>query len=343
MTTSDQFELGKCIGQGTYGAVYELIGHEPPAVMKYMPCGNAEQLKIFKNECEALIKIHHGNIVRLYRHVEEKDRVGIVMEYCQKGPLKGVLLDPNITYSMNTVLTWGIQLFDAIDHMYQKHKLVHRDIKPDNIFLTNEYQLKIGDFGLVKAVGDETVAGTCMGTPRYMSPPDMKDDGVRNVYEQMRDIKDSHRNDVYSLGLVMWEIMERRTIFTNYERSGMFDRDQLLFDIALKRLTEIEPPECQSEIQKIISRCTNFQRIHRPAASEVLDFLNQTQKGIATFASLISLPTAQATNRSSTSQKRKAIIEKSIDNFGDDGEKTFLGNGGFGAVYLLKNHKPYDF
>ncbi|CAJ0952950.1 unnamed protein product, partial [Mesorhabditis belari] len=48
-------------------------------------------------------------------------------------------------------------------------------------------------------------------------------------------------------------------------------------------------------------------------------------------------------SRSSTSRKRNAIIEKSIDNFGDDGEKTFVGNGGFGAVYLLKNHKPYNF
>ncbi|CAJ0958352.1 unnamed protein product, partial [Mesorhabditis belari] len=143
------------------------------------------------------------------------------MEYCEKGPLKGVILDPTITYSMNTVLTWGIQLFDAIDHMYQKHQLVHRDIKPDNIFVTNEYQLKIGDFGLVKVVGDGTVTGTFgIGTQRYMSPPEMKEDGAqRDVYEQIEkaDVSNSHRNDVYSLGLVMWEIIERRTIFTNYE------------------------------------------------------------------------------------------------------------------------------
>ncbi|CAJ0916188.1 unnamed protein product, partial [Mesorhabditis belari] len=127
------------------GQVYELIGHEPSAVIKYMFCGDEEQLKIFK---------------------KEEKRVGIVMEYCQKGPLKRVILDPTITYSMNTVLTWGIQLFDAIKHMYQKHKLE-------------------------------------------------------------ADVSNSHRNDVYSLGLVMWEIIERRTIFTNYETSGVFDRKHL--------------------------------------------------------------------------------------------------------------------
>ncbi|CAJ0916132.1 unnamed protein product, partial [Mesorhabditis belari] len=139
------------------------------------------------------------------------------MEYCPKGPLKGVILDPTITYSMNTVLTWGIQLFDAIDHMYQKQKLLHRGIKPDNIFVTNDYKLKIGDFGLVKLVEDGTVTGTFIGTPRYMSPPDMKEDGVqRDVYEQLKeaDVSNSHRNDVYSLGLVMWEMVERRRVFS---------------------------------------------------------------------------------------------------------------------------------
>ncbi|CAJ0916617.1 unnamed protein product, partial [Mesorhabditis belari] len=191
MATPGQFELGKCIGQGAHGEVYELIGHEPPAVIKYMFCGNEAQLKIFKNECQVLEKIYHVNIVRFYRHIAEGIKVGIVMEYCEKGPLKGVLLDPTITYSMNTVLTWGIQLFDAIDHMYQKHKLVHRDIKPDNIFVTNEYQLKIGDFGMEA------------------------------------DVSNSHRNDVYSLGVVMWEIIERRTIFTNYETSGGNSKNHL--------------------------------------------------------------------------------------------------------------------
>ncbi|CAJ0916141.1 unnamed protein product, partial [Mesorhabditis belari] len=233
------------------GQVYELIGHEPPAVIKYMFCGNETQLKMFQDECEALKKIYHVNVVRLYRYKEEGKTVGIVMEYCEKGPLKEVILDPTITYSMNTVLTWGIQLFGAIDHMYQKHKLVHRDIKPDNIFVTNDYQLKIGDFGL-------------------------------DVYDQIKDpdIRDSHRNDVYSLGLVVWEIIERRTIFLKYGPEGAFNRDMLVLDIGLKRVTEIESPECQSEIQKIISRCTNFQRILRPPASEVLDFLAQTQKNL---------------------------------------------------------------
>ncbi|CAJ0951681.1 unnamed protein product, partial [Mesorhabditis belari] len=205
------------------GHIYELIGHEPPAVIKYMACNNDKDREMFKNECEALKTLYHVNVVRLYRYTEEGIKVGIMMEYCEKGPLKAVIFDPTITYSMNTVLTWAIELFDAINHMYQKHKLVHRDIKPDNIFVTNEYQLKIGDFGLVKVVGDGTVTGTFIGTPRYMGPPEMKEDGVqRDVYEQIKgaDVSDSHRNDVYSLGLVMWEIIERRTIFTNYERSG---------------------------------------------------------------------------------------------------------------------------
>ncbi|CAJ0916147.1 unnamed protein product, partial [Mesorhabditis belari] len=188
------------IGQGAYGKVYELIGHEPPAVIKYMHCGNEAQLEFFKKECEALKQIYHENLVRLYRYTEEGIKVGIVMEYCQRGTLKEVILDPTITYSMNTVLTWGIQLFDAIDHMYQKHQMVHRDIKPEKIFVTNEYQLKIGDFGLEA------------------------------------DVSCSHRNDVYSLGLVMWEIVERRVVF---------------------------------------SQCTNFRRFRRPTAGDALELLRR--------------------------------------------------------------------
>ncbi|CAJ0926487.1 unnamed protein product, partial [Mesorhabditis belari] len=82
---------------------------------------------------------------------------------------KRFLLDPRYIYSMNTVFCWIEQLFDAVDYL-KRNDTIHRDIKPENIFVTEDFALKLGDFGSNK-ISEMTCAGTFVGTFRYMSPP----------------------------------------------------------------------------------------------------------------------------------------------------------------------------
>ncbi|CAJ0917659.1 unnamed protein product, partial [Mesorhabditis belari] len=213
------------IGRGTFSDVFELVGHHPPAVLKLIHCATDAQRNVYEKEYETLKELEHPNIVGYIRREQiDEYRFGIIMEYCQLGNLKKLVFDPTLIYTMHTVAFWGEQLFGALDYMYRKHKVIHRDIKPENIFAAEDWTLKIGDFGSIKMI-EQTCTGTFAGTQRYRSPPQL--DENRESWGQMdTSLQDSHRNDVYSLGLILWEIIQRRTVFTEYDvKSGGFNRE----------------------------------------------------------------------------------------------------------------------
>ncbi|CAJ0947303.1 unnamed protein product, partial [Mesorhabditis belari] len=192
----------RLIDSGGFGKIYELIGHEPPAIVKCMHTRNYHPAT-FQKEFECLNRLEHPNVVKLLRmETGNEGKLEIVMEYCQRGNLGTLLQNPTIIYTMNTVISWAESLFAALGYMYKDEKFVHRDIKPENIFVTMDFRVKFGDFGLAKKI-EETCTGTVQGTQRYMSP---------SQGERVNEFHDSHRNDVYSLGLVLWEMIERRFV-----------------------------------------------------------------------------------------------------------------------------------
>ncbi|CAJ0952040.1 unnamed protein product, partial [Mesorhabditis belari] len=130
---------------------------------------------------------------------------------------------------------------NALDYFFKEH-IIHRDIKPENIFVTSSFVLKFGDFGLAKHI-EQTCTGSAKGTERYMSP--LK-------YGRSHELQDSHRNDVYSLGLVLWEIVERKLVFSEYGQHGDFSREGFNYDIIQNRLTQLVAANCQGEIQGVI-------------------------------------------------------------------------------------------
>ncbi|CAJ0951273.1 unnamed protein product, partial [Mesorhabditis belari] len=293
------------IGRGTYGQVFELVGHQPPAVIKYIDCDTKEKLAAFKIEWETMKELNHTNLVPLigtkiiegFSFGTRRDKFGIIMEYCEGGTLKNLLQEKKMIYSMGTVLEWAQQLFDGLSYLFERHKLVHRDIKPDNVFVMGcmaNYTLKFGDFGLVKVI-EQTGTGSLGPTTRYTSPPQF--DGTKAVPDQMKaDPENSHRNDVYSLGLILWEIIERRIVYSayNYEAiydgQGCFNRDTFLIDIILKRFTKLESPQCQSDIQELVDRCTNFNRDHRPNAKEIFEEIQRIKSENLFISELDPLP-----------------------------------------------------
>ncbi|CAJ0917157.1 unnamed protein product, partial [Mesorhabditis belari] len=189
------------------------------------------------------------------------------MEFCERGSLEKVIFEPSIIYTMKTVIVWAKEIFDATNYMFQKHKIIHRDIKPENVFVTEDFRMKIGDFGLVK-ISSQPLTGTFAGTLRYMSPPDISKENTK-----MTDPLASHRNDVYSLGLILWETIERRLVFHEYNGDSGFDRDSLVHDIVTRKLKELASPICQSSLQDLLKRCTNFVHSLRPTASDALSSL----------------------------------------------------------------------
>lgn len=186
------------IGKGGMASVFKAYqpSLERYVAIKVMPAYYAEQdesfLKRFQREAKAIASLRHPNILIVLDYGEQDGITYIVMEYVESGTLTDLMGRPLPADRMATLIE---QVAAALDYAHQSG-VVHRDIKPSNILLPKPDWPLLTDFGLAKIVGGSqlTQSGTIAGTPAYMSP------------EQGRGDQIDARSDIYSLGIVLYEM-----------------------------------------------------------------------------------------------------------------------------------------
>ena len=157
--------------------------------------------KIFFNEAHSAGALKHPNILKVLDAGEEGGEPYIVMEYVAGGETLKDFATPENLLPTKTVLEIFYQCAKALDYAH-RHGVIHRDIKPTNIMLTPKGDVKIADFGVAhNATGDSTQVMGVMGSPRYMSP------------EQIREEDLTNKTDLYSLGIVAFELLTGRPPF----------------------------------------------------------------------------------------------------------------------------------
>lgn len=195
-TLNGRYRLEDMIGEGSTAVVYraaDLRLQRDVAVKILLPHVHETTRKRFQREALAAAKLNHGNIMATYDVGEDGDHHYLVVEYIQGQPLHAF-----IPSSPARVAEIGYQICKALDYAHQIG-LIHRDIKPANIYLTNDNQVKLMDFGLaIPRSGDVkrlTALGTIIGTPAYLSP------------EQAQGLNLDQRTDIYSTGIVLYEML----------------------------------------------------------------------------------------------------------------------------------------
>jgi serine/threonine-protein kinase len=186
------------LGRGGMGIVYK--GHDTvldrPVAFKVLPDAlrdNPQALKNFLREAKSAAKLNHPNIVTVFDAGEQDRRFYIAMEYVDGTTLKEILKKRGLI-SPPGVVHVGVQLCEAL-HYAHGQKVVHRDVKTANVMWTREKKAKIMDFGLAKVVEEVRNHTTLVsGTPYYMSP------------EQTLGKNVDHRTDLYSLGVMLFEL-----------------------------------------------------------------------------------------------------------------------------------------
>jgi serine/threonine-protein kinase len=255
-----RYRVLKELGRGAMGLVY--LGKDPTIqrfvaikTMRLDQIDNDDKLQDVKarffREAESTGRLSHPNIVTIFDAGEENDLGYIAMELIEGTPLKQWARKPKLM-PVNEVLLILATVADALDYAHQQG-IVHRDIKPANIMLTKDRVVKVMDFGIAKmASSSKTETNMVLGTPTYMSP------------EQIAGKKVDGRSDIFSLGIVLFELLTGQTPFTADNLSA------LLFSIAHHPHPDIQSlmPDLHPMVKEIVDRALQKELPHRYRRAE---------------------------------------------------------------------------
>jgi serine/threonine-protein kinase len=199
--TIGKYRILEKIGEGAMGVVYKALDPHINRVLavKTMSADmdEPELRQRFEREARSAGSLSHKNLITIYDLFEEEGRIFIAMEYLDGEELKSKI-SRSEPMSLERKLRFMRELSEGLEHAHQK-EIVHRDIKPGNIFITRKDHVKILDFGIARiASSDLTKSGMVMGTPNYMSP------------EQVMGKRVDHRSDIFSAGAVLYELLTFR-------------------------------------------------------------------------------------------------------------------------------------
>ncbi len=271
-TFADRYDVIEELGRGGMGKVYRIEDtkiKEELALKLINPEVASEKKTIerFINELKVAHKISHRNVCRMYHLGEDKGTYYITMEYVPGEDLKSIIRMTQ-RLSIGTAVSIVKQVCLGLA---EAHRLgvVHRDLKPSNIMIDREGSARIMDFGIARLYRESgiTEAGTMIGTPEYMSP------------EQVEALDVDSRSDIYSLGVILYEMVTGRLPF--------FGDTPLM--IAVKHKTEIPPDprtlnaQIPVELSLIILKCLEKNKHKRyQSAEEMLSDLSTIEKDMTT-------------------------------------------------------------
>jgi hypothetical protein len=205
------------LGRGGMGAVYLAehdVTHEKVAMKELLITAAADPVAVkrFLQEGEVMRRLGHPNIVAVRDIIEAGGGHYIALEYISGGSLRDLLRGRPLPTPQAFAVMHGLLL--ALDHAHQ-NAIVHRDVKPENVMLSERGEVKVADFGIARLTDDSatskaTKTGTTVGTPQYMSP------------EQVTTSKVDGRSDLYSAGIVCYEVFCGRPPFEATEADGPF-------------------------------------------------------------------------------------------------------------------------
>jgi len=272
MTFAGRYQIIEELGKGGMGRVYKVLDakiNEKIALKLIKPevASDRETIERFSNELKLARKIRHKNVCGMFDIGEAEGAHFITMEYVPGEDLK-TMIRMSTGLTIGTVLSIGKQVCLGLA---EAHNLgvVHRDLKPQNIIIDKGGNAKIMDFGIARSVREKgiTGAGIMIGTPEYMSP-------------EQTEAKDvDQRSDIYSLGIILYEMATGRVPFEG----------ETALSVAIKHKTEIpkEPkslnPHVSDDLNRLILKCLEKDRARRyQTTAEVEAELEKIEKGIPT-------------------------------------------------------------
>ncbi len=258
------YKIKEKIGVGSYGKVYKVEKENIIYVLKQIPLNNATDIESIKNEATILSSLNSEYVVKYYESFIEDNNLNIIMEYCEGGDLSTYMKQykakflSNKSYNSfsslilpeNLIWKMFIQISLGLYHIHKK-KILHRDLKTLNIFLTKDYNCKIGDLGVAKILNGTNHANTFVGTPYYLSP------------EICEEKPYNEKSDVWALGCILYEMVTFKHPFNASNQAALYIK-------ILKGKYENINVKCSNDIRKIIDLLLEKNYYKRPFIKDVI-------------------------------------------------------------------------
>ena len=269
-TFAGRYQIIEELGRGGMGRVYRAKDtklNEEVALKLIKPeiASSKKTIERFSNELRLARKIKHNNVGSMYELLEEEGTSYITMEYVPGQDLKSLIRQTG-NLAINTSISIAKQVCDGLGEAH-KIGVIHRDLKPSNIMIDREGNVRIMDFGIARSLKEKgiTGAGVMIGTPDYMSP------------EQVEGEEADQRSDIYSLGIILYEMLTGRVPFEGDSP----------FAIGMKHKSEMPQnpknfnPQIPDNLSNLILKCMEKEKeIRYQSANEVRSELERIEQGL---------------------------------------------------------------
>lgn len=256
-TTTKQYKKGKFLGRGGFAEVYKLVCVDTGKVYaaKIVPKTTLSKSKAREkllSEIKIHRTLHHTNIVRLDRFFEDSSNVYILLELCPNNSLRELLLRRKLLTEIEAQY-YLVQVISAVKHIHSQ-KVIHRDLKVGNLFLSKSLEIKLGDFGLAVRVEYEGQKRTSIcGTPNYIAP-EVLNDSKGHSYEA----------DVWAIGVILYNLLVGKAPFDSNEARKTYS---LIRMNAYSFPTDVP---ISLEAKSLITRILKSDPAKRPSLDEIL-------------------------------------------------------------------------
>jgi len=249
---SGRYELSHLVARGGMAEVYrahDRMLDRPVALKILFPELSVDRsfVERFRREAQAAANLSHQNIVPVFDWGEDGGTYFIVMEYVDGRPLSAILRSAGPLHPDRAVeIAADVAAALAYAH---RHGVIHRDVKPGNVLITDEGTVKVTDFGIARAVNTEeslTQTGAVMGTATYFSP------------EQAEGVAVDARSDIYSLGVVIFEMVTGRPPFVGESPVSVASKHVRENPPAPRDINPGVPPDLEAIILKCMAKSPDY-------------------------------------------------------------------------------------